>query len=83
MPRLTARDLARVTARMRAAGLIPHGPHPGRDDDPWPCDCVRCGRKNISATWATVRAHRDPCPTCSYSARAVKISATLTGRTAA
>lgn len=62
--------VARITARMRAAGLQPIGPYPGRAELRWRCRCARCGHPAVPATWASVRKGCDPCPSCASQKRA-------------
>ena len=63
-------DPAEATERMRAAGIIPDGPYPGRRDRPWPGHCIRCGSP-VHASLSTALDARGAggCPACANRAR--------------
>ena len=52
---------------MMNAGLTPLSEYPGKNSDPWPCVCNRCGAK-VSPTFANVRSGGGGCIYCGIKA---------------
>lgn len=50
-------------ARMRAAGVEPLEPYPGRAHAPWRCECQSCGSV-VTPTMANVQRGQGPCRVC-------------------
>ncbi|WP_138902993.1 hypothetical protein [Streptomyces albidochromogenes] len=68
-------DPAVAEADMRAAGLQPLVPFPGRVRDPWKCRCVRCGHL-CAPTLNNIRRGQGGCSACVSSAAARPRSST-------
>ncbi|WP_328787431.1 hypothetical protein [Streptomyces sp. NBC_00273] len=61
-------DPAVAEADMRAVGMEPLEPFPGRVRDPWKCRCSRCGQVG-APTLNNVRRGQGGCRTCAWRAR--------------
>jgi len=75
VPRVTEEQAVAV---MRAKGLTPLVPYPGRNDAPWPCRCDRCGEK-VTPSYANARRQGG----CRYCGNAASATARSVDPTAA
>ncbi|GHA77309.1 hypothetical protein ACIQRS_05215 [Streptomyces termitum] len=61
-------DAAVAEAELRAAGMLPLVPFPGRVRTPWPSRCTRCGRTGAPSL-NNIRRGQGACVPCAWPAR--------------